>query len=128
MKLSPHRLGALGERVAADYLRTHGYRILYRNVKTKAGEIDIVALKHRMIVIAEVKTRQRLLSAEIAPLEAVDSKKRKQIRRLTMQFARQHSLQLRRLRVNSIRFDVIAIVAAKGRWPTLRHVPDAFSQ
>src|SRR5689334_6187784 len=45
----PHRLGAHletgreGESIAADFLRKNGYRVLYRNFRSKrGGEIDLV--------------------------------------------------------------------------------------
>ena len=128
LRLSPRRLGALGEIVAAAYLRSLGYQILYRNLKTKAGEIDIVALQRRTIAIVEVKTRRRQLSTEISPVEAVDYAKRRQISRLTSNFAHHHSLELRRLRIKSVRFDIVSILAEPYRSPLIRHVPDAFSK
>lgn len=54
--------GALGERLAADYLKSRGYRILGRNFFLRAlggpkiAEVDIIAEKSGIFVFAEVKT------------------------------------------------------------------------
>ena len=51
-------LGERGERFAARYLRQHGYKILVRRFKTRAGEIDIVCRHKDWLVFVEVKTRK----------------------------------------------------------------------
>jgi len=54
--------GTLGERLAADYLKSRGYRILERNFFLRAlggpkiAEVDIIARKSDLFVFAEVKT------------------------------------------------------------------------
>ncbi|PIQ97014.1 MAG: YraN family protein, partial [Nitrospinae bacterium CG11_big_fil_rev_8_21_14_0_20_56_8] len=50
-------LGQEGERKAADFLRSKGYRILQRNFRCAAGEIDIIAEDRKTVVFVEVKTR-----------------------------------------------------------------------
>ncbi len=50
-------LGRRGERVAAWYLRLHGYRILAANYRTRFGELDLVARQGDEVVFVEVKTR-----------------------------------------------------------------------
>ena len=49
-------VGALGERVAAEYLRRHGFSIRDRNVARKTGELDIIAEKENVLHFVEVKT------------------------------------------------------------------------
>jgi putative endonuclease len=48
-------IGALGERVAAEYLRRHGFVIIDRNVARKTGEIDIIAQNADTLHFVEVK-------------------------------------------------------------------------
>jgi len=48
--------GNEGEECAALYLKTRGYKILERNLRFPFGEIDILAVDRRTIVIVEVKT------------------------------------------------------------------------
>lgn len=53
--------GYKAENIAVLFLRLKGYKILERNFKpprgTGAGEIDIIALKHNVIIFIEVKKR-----------------------------------------------------------------------
>lgn len=51
--------GRRGEALAAWWLRLHGWRILGQRVKTRAGEVDIIARRQRMLVFVEVKTRRK---------------------------------------------------------------------
>ena len=48
--------GNLGERVATEYFRRHGYHVVARNTAFKAGELDIIVKKDSVIHIIEVKT------------------------------------------------------------------------
>jgi putative endonuclease len=50
-------LGRSGEQVAAEYLERAGLRVLDRNWRSATGEIDIVAVERRVLVVCEVKTR-----------------------------------------------------------------------
>ncbi|OGD87616.1 hypothetical protein A2870_03000 [Candidatus Curtissbacteria bacterium RIFCSPHIGHO2_01_FULL_41_11] len=50
-------LGKYGEDLAANFLNTHGYKILERNFRIRGGEIDIIALEKNVLVYIEVKTR-----------------------------------------------------------------------
>lgn len=51
-------IGNRGEESAANYLQTHGFKILERNWKIKAGEIDIIAEREGVIHFVEVKYRK----------------------------------------------------------------------
>jgi putative endonuclease len=51
------QVGAYGERLAADFLRKKGYRILETNFRCKAGEVDIVAKHKKSLVFVEVRTK-----------------------------------------------------------------------
>ena len=54
--------GSAAENAAVLLLQLKGYKILERNFKpprgTGAGEIDIIALKHKTLVFVEVKQRK----------------------------------------------------------------------
>ena len=49
-------MGALGEKVAAEYLKRHGFSIRDRNVVRKTGELDLIAEKDDTLHFVEVKT------------------------------------------------------------------------
>ena len=95
------RLGQSGENAAAAYLESLGYRVLGRNVRGPAGEIDIVAREGRTIVFVEVKARRS--GAFGSALGAVDARKRKRLRAAAADY-------LQFVAPNAIaRFDVLAI-------------------
>jgi putative endonuclease len=50
-------LGQYGEKLASDYLRKQGYKILEKNFRARYSEIDIVALDGDTLAFVEVKTR-----------------------------------------------------------------------
>ncbi len=52
------RLGEFGERIAAHRLEANGLAIVARNVRTRGGEIDIVAHDGSDVVFVEVRTRR----------------------------------------------------------------------
>lgn len=53
---SRKEVGALGEKVATEYLKRHGFSIRDRNVARKTGELDIVAEHEDTLHFVEVKT------------------------------------------------------------------------
>ncbi|MFA5901755.1 MAG: YraN family protein [Hyphomicrobium sp.] len=60
------RRGHLAELFAAVALIAKGYRIIGRNVKTRAGEIDIIAVRGKRLAFVEVKCRPSTEAAEAA--------------------------------------------------------------
>jgi putative endonuclease len=94
--------GKEGEKIAADFLKKSGYRIIDKNFRCPLGEIDIVAREKGAIVFVEVKTRK---SSELGyPEEAVGVRKQKKMSQLAMWY-----LQKKKIIDISARFDVIAI-------------------
>jgi putative endonuclease len=112
------QLGSIGEDIAADYLASNGYRIVGRNVRTRFGELDIVATRGRTVVFVEVKTRASDRCG--SPFESVDERKQMRLRALAMSF-----LQERGWRGRPCRFDVIAVRCRDGP-PQVRHLEAAF--
>ena len=52
-----NRLGVKGERVAEQYMRSLGAKVLARNFRCRGGEIDLVIEHDSDLVAVEVKTR-----------------------------------------------------------------------
>lgn len=49
-------VGALGEKVAAEYLRRHGFTLVAKNIARKTGELDLIMKKEDTLHFIEVKT------------------------------------------------------------------------
>ena len=49
--------GREAEAAAAEKLRANGFRILWQNLRIGALELDIVAKKHDLVVVVEVRAR-----------------------------------------------------------------------
>ena len=53
---SRKEVGNLGESVACEYLKRHGFKIRDRNFVRKTGELDVIAEKEDTLHFVEVKT------------------------------------------------------------------------
>jgi putative endonuclease len=106
--------GRRAEVVAAMLLMAKGYRILGFRLKTRQGEIDLLAWRRGVLAVVEVKRRTSL---EVA-LETVTLEQRERLRRAGAAVAASRPA----LRGAAVRLDLIAL--APGRLP--RHIPDAW--
>jgi len=104
----PKFLGRQGEDIAVGFLQARGYRILQRNWRCHAGEIDIVARDGKYLCFVEVKTRDSVRCGVAE--EAVDFKKRKQLSKLACLYLSDHGLE-----EVPVRFDVVAISGTQTR-------------
>lgn len=118
------RTGRVGEDVACELLGRDGATIVTRNCRTRAGEIDVVALDRGTLAFVEVKTmRTGSRSGPERPVLAVGPRKQQQVRRL----ARAWLAENRPPRYDSIRFDVIGISLDPGDSPVhVEQIKDAF--
>ncbi len=57
-KKGAYKFGLAAERIAAIFLRLKGYRIIAERYRNPKGEIDILAVKGKVLAIVEVKARQ----------------------------------------------------------------------
>jgi putative endonuclease len=116
-----HRLGRVGEQLAAEHLVRRGYAILARNHRTRWGEIDIVACDARRILFCEVKTRR------VGPFGPFDGLREPQTRRLRKMASAWLQEPHARPYVPEVRFDAIGItIDARGRLVSLEHLENAF--
>ena len=113
-------VGKRGEEEAARFLDKRGLTILDRNVRSRLGEIDLVARDGKTLVFVEVRTQRE---REGDPPEAsVREGKQRRLGRLA-----QHYLKWKRLGEVSCRFDVVAVTLdGQDRVTALRHLPGAF--
>ncbi len=115
----PHDLGRRGEHAAAEHLRSLGFRILERGVRTRLGEIDLVALEGDTIVFVEVKSRSG--TGFGPPSEAVDRRKQARILR-----AAETYLVSRGGMERPCRFDVVEVLERPGGALRCSLIRDAF--
>jgi len=121
MPVSTDRLGRFGERVAERYLQKKGMKILARNWRVRAGELDLVLRRGRTLVFVEVKTRR--WPTRFAPEVAVDGKKQRRLRRAGRAWLRRHPFRF----WSEIRFDVVAVtVDHSDEVVEVKHFEDAF--
>ena len=111
-------IGRWGEEVAARYLTEQGYRILSRNYRTPAGELDIIAHEGDAIVFVEVKTRRT--SSFGPPQEAVTPAKAAHIIA-----AAQHYLQDTAQIEGNWRIDVVAVLGGPRSSPEITLIRSA---
>ena len=52
--MKPSQVGKLGERLAEDFLRGKGIKILSRNFAVHGGEIDLVGYRRGVLIFVEV--------------------------------------------------------------------------
>lgn len=82
-------VGLVGERLAAEFLKKKGYRVLDRNYRRPWGEIDIIARAlDGTLVFVEVKTLRRPLDKEgLLPEDNVTAAKLMKLRRTGQLYA-----------------------------------------
>ena len=114
------RRGARGEKLACRFLRSRGYKILYRNFRDRTGgEIDIVCRDGDTLVFVEVKTRADEDFGR--PVDAVDRQKQLRVSK--------GGLAWLRLLDNPdivFRFDVVEVLLPDEGDPRLELIQDAF--
>lgn len=95
--MSTKELGALGEKIACEYLVDKGYKILCKNYRISFGEIDIVAKKRFQLFKKNEKTIHFVEVKTIAgagdgffPEERVDYRKQRKLRNLCLIWLEKH--------------------------------------
>ena len=116
--LAKDQLGIDGEDLATRHLVGAGFIIVTRNWRCPAGEIDIIALDGRDLVIVEVKTRTSTTFGD--PVEAVTFRKQQKLRELARLWLRNNPHH------GDVRFDVITVLYPKRGYPQLEHWRRAF--
>ena len=109
------QLGREGEDVAVAFLEHAGMQILGRNWRCPLGEIDVVALDDRCLVVCEVKTRSSTSAG--LPVEAVTPEKLARLRRLTLAWLAAQDRRFARIRI-----DVVSVLAHQDAPPSVEHL------
>lgn len=104
-----------------EHLRARGYRILHRNVRTRFGELDIVAKDGECIVFVEVRT---VRSGGILPEESITLTKQRRVAALAQRYLQEYAPE-----AVDWRADVVAIeIGRDGRVARLEHHVSAMEQ
>jgi putative endonuclease len=112
-------VGAYGERVAVRHLEERGYAVLDRNWRTRAGELDVVAVRGGVVVFAEVKCRRT--AAFGPPALAVTPLKAARLRVVAGEWLAAHGLA-----DAAVRFDVVSVLRPARGATVVEHVEGAF--
>ena len=107
------RKGREGEAQAAQWFAQQGWRIVAERVKTKLGEIDLIARKPGLVAFIEVKWRKRV--ADLA--DAIDERRLARVAAAVELVAHEYAEA-----DDDIRIDVILL--APGSRP--RHIANAW--
>jgi putative endonuclease len=114
--------GALGEKLAKDFLKKKGYRILETNCRYPEGEIDIVARHKDFLVFIEVRTKKNLEFG--SPEESITHTKRERLRLAAARYLQNHD-NLPQL----WRIDVVAIeMDNRGKPVRMEHIENAVGE
>ncbi|MDD2483856.1 MAG: YraN family protein [Eubacteriales bacterium] len=112
------KLGVFGEDAASTYLEKRGYKIIEKNFRCRAGEIDIIAAHGESIVFIEVKTRRSLSYG--LPCEAITHAKKQHIKRVISFY-----VLLKGLSGKALRIDVMEVYIKEEK-VYIHHMEDAF--
>lgn len=113
------RAGRRAEEVALHHLECRGLRLLTRNYRCRAGELDLVMDDGESLVVVEVRYRRD--SSHGTPAETVGAQKQAKLIRSASHFLQTHPRLARR----SLRFDVVAVCGATAA-PEIDWIADAF--
>ena len=115
-------IGTWGETLAANFLRTKGYKILACNYHSRFGEVDLIAKRKNVLAFVEVKLRKS--SDYVQAREYVGHQKQSRILATAECWLSENQTTLQP------RFDIIEIYAPEGvltKEPRIIHLEDAFS-
>ncbi len=80
--------GILGEKIAKDFIKKRGYRILETNYRCPEGEIDIIARHRDFLVFIEVRTKR---SRDFgSPEESITPAKMERLRTVAARYRQTH--------------------------------------
>jgi len=113
------RLGRLGEKKAAAYLKQLGFEILAIDYRLPFAQIDIIAREGQTIVFVEVKTRRDERFG--LPGESVTWLKQQKLIKAGLWYLASKNLSHR-----AFRFDVITVMRGEGGQWILKRIKNAF--
>lgn len=116
-----NRLGATGERIAANYLEQRGFRIIDRNVRRREGEVDLIAVEPTTETLVFVEVKLRTSRGTGSAVESLSARKQARLVALAEVYAAEHPELPADLRVDLVAIDL----ASDGSITSLEHVRSA---
>jgi len=113
-------LGRFGEEEAVRHLRARGWVIVGRNVRCGPRELDVIAIRGRVLAFVEVKSRKGRDFGH--PFEAITLAKQKEVARAARVWLQNRALPYGTL----IRFDAISVLVSGTDGAEVTHLPDAW--
>ena len=115
-------LGDTGEKIAKNYLREKGYKILDKNFRySKLGELDIIAKRGNNIIFFEVKARMRKGLSEFKPEDNITQTKQKKLVKLAQIWLAKRKLD------TGWQIDILAIEIYRDKSFDIRHLENAIA-
>jgi putative endonuclease len=118
MTKARQNFGLLGERVAARWLQRDGWQILSHRFRSGRRDIDLVVRRGSEVAFVEVKARHGVQFG--SPVDAVHSRKRREMERSARVWIDRFGQE-----AFQYRFDVIGVLVS-GHSVRVRHIPNAF--
>ncbi|MGI8631423.1 MAG: YraN family protein [Solirubrobacterales bacterium] len=124
MTAARQKLGRMAEEEACRRVHCSG-TVIARNVRTRHGEIDVIAIEDRSLCFIEVKAgHQAARAGPERPALAVDARKQRRIRRLAATWLSEGPVLPY---FDDIRFDVIGVtIDRSGAICDVEHLRGAF--
>jgi putative endonuclease len=113
-----YALGLLGERIAAKWLRSRGWRVLEHRFQNGHRDLDLVVQRGKTVAFVEVKTRSDLSFG--GPVSAIDFYKLQQLRRSALVWMARHGRS-----GTEYRIDVVAVWITE-KLVKILHVENAY--
>jgi len=118
------RFGREAEELAAAHLVGNGFRLLWRNLRIGALEIDVVAKKGDLVVVVEVRARGP--GSFEKPLASISRTKRKTLLRAVRALWKGRLAKMPE--VQRVRIDVAAVTRDKAGAMSMEWIAGAFTE
>lgn len=98
------KIGDCGEKIAEDFLKKLGYKIIEKNWKySRLGEIDIIAKDKNELVFVEVKYRRSKTFG--SAIEALSKAKFEKVYKSALAYLQQTDIKFKTFRIDFVSID-----------------------
>lgn len=111
--------GERGEKLARDFLKKQGYKIVENNYRCRRGEVDIIAWDGDTLVFVEVRSKRNLACG--SPEESITRTKQERLRLTAYHYLENNHLDDADWRIDAILVEMDAL----GNSTRLEHLQNA---